>query len=217
MVNQKRNPNPNVKYSFGDAIAIMPLTVGWKPTSSRDLMFLDHLLQYMPPNANVLTQSWRPYNAKVYSEIKAAMDLCKTSPLRGIRSGVVASSGTNDSVSSSSSVLSRGAAAAEGLTRTSLAAVFERVKEIETKISLSVTSNRETIIANATTSRKDILGMLSVAAGDGIPKKIITGNSSKVIDFIQKYFDLPYWNREQFNGLDKFDSFWSSTFKTKTN
>lgn len=215
MVNQKRNPNPNVKYSFGDAIAIMPLTVGWKPTSSRDLMFLDHLLQYMPPNANVLTQSWRPYNAKVYSEIKAAMDLCKTSPLRGIRSGVVAS-GTNDSTSSSSSVSSKAAAAAEVPTRTSLAAVFDRVKEIEAKITLSVTSNKDIIIANATTSRKDILGMLSVAAGDGIPKKIITGNSSKVIDFIQKYFDLPYWNREQFNGLDKFDSFWNTTFKTKT-
>ena len=193
----------NVTYSFGDAVALMPLAVGWKPTDSDYLDFFDHFIEYKSPRASLLKQAWEPYNSKVYNEVYAAMSLCRTGPLYALKT----------SVDSSKPV--QGGAAADKSKTTALKGVFDKVQEIEDLINtcLSNASNKTKITKNAENIRFDALSQLRVAAGDEAAKKIIVKNSHDIIKKMQLYFQLNYWNRESWNGLELFDDFFDKLNK----
>jgi len=189
----------NVTYSFGDAVALMPLSVGWKPTDGDYLDFFDHFIEYKSPRANLLTQSWTPYNSKVYDEVYAAMSLCRTGPLYALKSTLPLPP-------------LKASEAASASIKNSLQQAFGKVQEIEDLINdcLSKAENETKITNNARDIRFDALSQLRVAAGDEAAKKIIVTNSHNTIRKMQTYFHgLNFWNRESWNGLELFDEFFA--------
>ena len=70
-----------IKYDIGDSVAFMPLIVGLRRVGKYDLGLFEPLCRYQPPNADILRQSWKLRNSKLYGAVHAACKKCNTGPL----------------------------------------------------------------------------------------------------------------------------------------
>lgn len=187
------------KISFNDSVALVPLVVGFKPSSSRLFPLLEPFTEFKSPNASVLDQCWKPYNSAVYSDVQAAMKLCGVDMLTAI-SNEYASVDKKDDPNSATN-------------KTALAKVFSKIAEIESKIIalMGNSDHKEMIKKNAKAHREDILNFFSgIYSDDVVPlREIMQKDAQKTFSTMQRYFKATAWNYTNWNGVDDFNQFWN--------
>ena len=209
-----------IKYDASDAVALMPLLVGFKPAGrNNDLGIIDPLCTYRPPNADVMRQSWKLHNIETINAVAAAMRKCGTSCLFALNY-------TNASNTLRTPVPIRpGLNTAEIKERNNYMAVLGRIDKIEGLITKVLTdaTTKNMIAKNAATLRSGTIsalqGKLKMADSEytqKIMKEFIKQNSLDTERQMRQLFDLPNPDSRPWAGLCIFDDFWKNVIESPT-
>ena len=200
-------PRPGVKYLFTDSVAILPLAVGFKPAAGSLFPLLEPFTEYKSPRASILTQTWRPYNHDVYSELDAAIKFCKLTMRKAVESKPF-SVGKIDSYDTSNAYV---------MVLDAIQGVETQIFESIKKLGLAPTAggvpdnDSELLVKNATTHRMNVIDFFSgtYQARTEIMRKALLGNYNKTYKVMEKVFPTHSWKIGNWDGIEQFNDFWA--------
>jgi hypothetical protein len=189
-----------VNYLFEDSVAILPIAVGFKPSKGSLFPLLEAFTEYHPPNASIMTQSLKPYNSKIYSELDSAMKFCNIDMrLAANTVSQLSSPGIN-----------------------AYSDVFKNIQAIEDAISASITSftvaaagkgeEEMHIVKNAQFHREDVFNYFAgtVTENSTEMRKSLMSNFERTEDVMADIFQEGTWKVSDWDGMDQFNSFWDN-------
>ena len=200
------------KYKASDAVALMPLLVGFKPAGrNNDLGITDPLCTYRPPSADVLRQSWKLHNTETLDAVAAAMDTCGTNCLFALNCSSTGRKYTKSGANTKSEISNH------------YIAVLGRIDKIEKHITDVLKKSKDRVAGNTTLLRADTigafkskLGMSDIEGAKHTMKDFIKQNSNVTETQMRKIFDIPNPDSRPWAGLSVFDSLWTTVVTSAT-
>ena len=197
-----------IKYTIDDAVAFMPLLVGFRPIKSDYIGLTEPLCAHRSPSADILKREWKLHNTATLDMVRSAMAICKTTPLFALGKSSKKTFTGSSGVENTNYFLT----------------VLGRIAKIEKsmKTFLNETEIKKTIVKNVLPTRTDFIELL--------PKKIgmVTDDEAKslLLDYFKKgnvsnasqmdkIFKLTSSSSDLWNGLGLFDGFWDKAVNFK--
>ena len=197
------NPDAsNVKYNVNDAVALMPLLVGFAPEGrNNDLGLFDPLCIYRPPKADILKRTWELHHRQTLDLVAEAMKKCNTSCVFALGAVTTKTYRTGETRAATNHYI----------------AVLGRVAKIENRLAAILIAKKDKIAKNAQSLRKDAFSSIRSKRflSDGVALKtamteFLQENSTATESQLRKIFHVDNPDSRVWVGLDKFKTFWTS-------